>query len=198
MSVKVLIGIVIVSLAGCGGGGSGSSTESESSSNPTFSPQPQASSGSANANSVAVSQCQISTFDKTLLDAVNQARAAARVCGSKSMPKVAALTWNCTLADVASKHSEDMASNNFFSHTGSNGLSASNRVDNAGYEYTSFSENIAAGQITVDAVMTSWLGSEGHCKNIMSASVDEIGAARRINDQSDYGSYWTQVFGRQQ
>jgi len=49
-------------------------------------------------------------------------------------------------------------------------------------------ENIAFGQTTEAQVFNDWIASESHCKNIMTASFKEMGAARADN-------YWTQVFG---
>ena len=140
--------------------------------------------------------CELSAIDQSMLEAVNAARAQARLCGLNSMPSVPAVAWNCTLASVSVGHSSDMASNNFFSHTGSNGLSMVNRIENANYEYRSIGENIAAGQATVESVMSGWLESPGHCENIMSANYTELGAGRSINDNSQYRIYWTQNFGR--
>ncbi len=142
------------------------------------------------------SECQLLAIDEAMLALVNEARSQARMCGTNSMPAVSPLTWNCRLALAAAVHSEDMASMNFFSHTGSDGLSMVERSTAAGYEYRALGENIAAGYTTVEQVMAGWLNSPGHCRNIMSANFTEMGAARRINDNSDFRTYWTQVFGR--
>ncbi len=91
-----------------------------------------------------------------------------------------------------------MAENNFFSHTGSDGLSVSGRVTATGYDWSAVGENIAAGQSTVDQVMQSWLDSEGHCKNIMSDQFDEFAVSRVDTDSADYDHYWTQVFAAPQ
>ena len=87
-----------------------------------------------------------------------------------------------------------MATNNFFSHTGSDGLSVSNRVDATGYEWSTVGENIAAGQSTVTQVVQGWLNSEGHCRNIMNANFTELGAERVDSTSADFSTYWTQVF----
>jgi uncharacterized protein YkwD len=87
-----------------------------------------------------------------------------------------------------------MWDNNFFSHTGSDGLSVGDRVTNTGYVWTAIGENIAADQPTIDIVMKAWLDSPGHCANIMSASHMEIGAASYAVSGSDYPIYWTQDF----
>ena len=138
----------------------------------------------------------MSDSDKEMLTQVNNARSQARNCGTVNYKATASLSWNCTLETVADEHSRDMGDVNFFSHTGSDGLSVGDRVTNAGYDWTAVGENIAAGQPTIDAVMTAWLDSPGHCENIMSASYTEIGAASYAVSGSDYSIYWTQVFAR--
>ncbi len=136
----------------------------------------------------------MSDIDKEMLKQINAARSTARNCGNRSFPAAPPLTWNCTLARVALEHSKDMADNNFFSHTGSDGLYPSQRITNAGYRWRSVAENIAAGQDTVSEVMAVWLSSPGHCANIMKSKYTEVGAARYINDNSHYRIYWTQDF----
>jgi uncharacterized protein YkwD len=132
-----------------------------------------------------------------LLAAHNQARAQGRTCGSTYYPAASPLSWNCALAGAAELHSEDMASNNFFSHTGSDGLKAWHRASALGYNYSAIAENIAAGYRSVDSVMAGWLGSSGHCSSIMSNRYREMGAARVDNAASTYRTYWTGVFGSQ-
>jgi uncharacterized protein YkwD len=124
-----------------------------------------------------------------MLQLVNEARQKGCTCGTTVMPAVPAVTWNDLLAKAAYDHSKDMYTNNYFSHTGKNGSSAGDRIKAAGYNWLSYGENIANGYTSEQSVMNAWLASEGHCKNIMSASVKEMGAGRE-------GNYWTQVFGK--
>ena len=124
----------------------------------------------------------------TLLQLVNDTRQSGCICGSTVMPPVAPVTWNDQLASAALVHSNDMNSKNYFSHTGSNGSSAGDRITAAGYTWKAYGENIAKGHPTEKAVIDGWLTSEGHCKNIMSPFMKEMGAAR-------VGSYWTQELG---
>jgi uncharacterized protein YkwD len=138
----------------------------------------------------------MSDSDKEILTQVNIARSQARNCGTVNYIATEALSWNCTLENVALEHSRDMGDVNFFSHTGSDGLSAGDRVTNAGYDWSATGENIAAGQPSIDAVINAWLGSPGHCANIMSPIYTEIGAASYTVSGSDYPIYWTQVFAR--
>lgn len=126
-----------------------------------------------------------------LLDMVNQVRVSGCNCGSTFMPAVSPLTWNDELGKAAFEHSDDMKTNNYFSHTGSDNSNAGDRVKNEGYNWSTCGENIAWGQTTEQLVMNSWLKSEGHCKNIMNKAFKEMGAGRSDN-------YWTQVFGTKQ
>lgn len=150
---------------------------------------------------VPVFECDssdLTDLQQELLDAHNLARSVSRVCepGGPTLPAVAPLEWNCVLAEAAFNHSEDMATVNFFSHNGSDGLDAADRVTNLGYSYTAVGENIAAGQITVNDVMAGWLSSSGHCVNIMRSNYTELGAALVESSTADYPTYWTADFGR--
>jgi uncharacterized protein YkwD len=142
-----------------------------------------------------IDQC-MSENDKKMLTQVNTARSQPRNCGSKNYPATTALSWHCTLEDVAYAHSRDMGDHNFFNHTGSDGLTVDGRVTNEGYDWSALGENIAAGQQTIDIVMAAWLDSPGHCANIMHSVYTEFGAGSYNVDGSDYPIYWTQVFAK--
>jgi uncharacterized protein YkwD len=148
-----------------------------------------------NTSQNVIDQC-MSEADKQMLTQVNTARSQSRNCGSENYPATAALSWQCTLEGVAYAHNRDMGDHNFFSHTGSDGLTVGDRVRNAGYVWSAVGENIAAGQQTIDIVMAAWLESPGHCANIMRSMYTELGAASYRVDGSDYPIYWTQVFAR--
>ncbi|MEJ2669947.1 MAG: CAP domain-containing protein [Gammaproteobacteria bacterium] len=135
-----------------------------------------------------------SPIQQALLNAHNDARRVGRQCGDVFMPAAAPLTWSCTLAQAASNHSSDMATNNFFSHTGSDGLSPFDRMTNLGYLYRSAGENISAGYTSVESVLAGWLNSPGHCRNIMNPDFIELGAALEENANSTYRLYWTSDF----
>lgn len=139
---------------------------------------------------------------RAMLDAVNAARATARMCGTQRFAAAPPLRWNTQLEAAALAHSQHMATVNCFSHdmTGAepcrDGTPCSRAVA-AGYRYSRVGENIAAGATfsTVDAVVRAWLDSPGHCANIMNSALTEIGAARVDRSTSRYRIYWTQVFG---
>ena len=109
------------------------------------------------------------------------------------------LKLNDKLANAADDHSDSMAQDDFFSHTGADGSSVSDRVESNGYQYSTVGENIAAGQTTAQDVVQSWMDSPGHRANILNADYTEIGIGYEFleNDTGsvNYNHYWTQVFG---
>jgi uncharacterized protein YkwD len=137
--------------------------------------------------------CTPTSTTPNMLRLVNDARAMGRNCGTTFYPAVPPLTWDTRLEAAALGHSTDMATNNFFSHTGSDGSTLGQRVTRAGYTWTAVGENIAAGQADEAAAMSSWIASPGHCSNIMSPNYTQMGSA--LARGGSYGTYWTQDFG---
>ena len=161
--VSLFLSAVALSfLFGCGGGDSGTVSSS---------PSPPGDSGTG------TGVPGIDSIRQEFLDAVNQARSASRICGTDLYDAAPPVEWNDTLAMAAYLHSEDMASHQLFSHTGSDGSTPGERITREGYDWWTYGENIAVGYQTVSAVMQGWLGSEGHCRNIMNPAFAEIGAA---------------------
>jgi len=130
------------------------------------------------------------------LTLINELRSQTQVCGTTTYDAVDALTWNDALTAAAKEHSDNMANYNFFSHTGLDKSSVGDRITDQGYTWSSYGENIAAGQRSVQSVVDGWMQSEGHCKNIMSANVTQMGLACSVNSDADYTTYWTQDFAR--
>jgi uncharacterized protein YkwD len=182
----------VLALAACGGSGGGDPSSPGTSSSGGGS---SSSSGGGTTITVALEDaCGISGFGTAMLDAVNAARATARYCGADYFPAVAPLAWNAQLAQAAAGHSHDMADNDYSSHTGLDGRSAKDRIDATGYVGSYWGENIYGGPGSVDAAMTGWLASAGHCANIMNSHFEDFGAACASNASSTYGNYWTQNF----
>ncbi len=127
------------------------------------------------------------------LAAVNQARSVSQMCGSTLYNSAPPVSWSDNLAMAAYLHSEDMVLNDFFSHTGSDGSSAGQRITRQGYPWRTYGENIAVGYPTVSSVIQGWLGSEGHCRNLMNPAFTEIGAGYAIGSFGGNPSarYWT-------
>ncbi len=131
-----------------------------------------------------------------VMQRVNALRAAGAVCGTTAYAATGPLAWNSLLLQAASGHSSDMAQNNYFSHTSLDGRTMVQRVVATGYTYTNLGENIAAGQSTVESVITGWTNSPGHCQNLMNPAFRDIGVACVRSDTSSYRYYWTMVLGR--
>lgn len=116
-----------------------------------------------------------------------------RECGNTPYGPAPPVSWSDNLAMAAYLHSEDMVLNNFFSHTGSDGSSAGQRISRQGYPWRTYGENIAVGYPTVSSVIQGWLGSEGHCRNLMNPAFTEIGAGYAIGQfgGNPAACYWT-------
>jgi uncharacterized protein YkwD len=130
-----------------------------------------------------------STVNKTvLLQLVNDTRKKGCNCGGTYYAPVPAVTWNDQLEKAAWIHSNDMFQKKYFSHSGSDGSGSGERINNVGYSWKYYGENIAFGYSTEKEVVDGWLSSTGHCSNIMDGNFKEMGVAK-------VGEYWTQDFG---
>ncbi|MGV6817067.1 MAG: CAP domain-containing protein [Thiotrichales bacterium] len=126
---------------------------------------------------------------------INDARAQPRTCGEAGdFSATTLVSWNTQLFEAASGHSQDMITNNFFSHTGSDGLEVGDRIRSTGYVASAWGENISAGRTTAKEVIDAWLDSPGHCANIMNPLFTEIGAAYARDENTDFVTYWTLDF----
>jgi uncharacterized protein YkwD len=132
-------------------------------------------------------------FEEQVFVIVNQHRAAGADCGSAgAFPATAPLTMHGALRCAARNHSMDMAVRDFLSHTNPDGDGPAQRLDRAGYDWTTWGENIAWAYTTPELVMAAWMASPGHCANIMRGSFTEIGVGYyREGD----GHLWTLTFG---
>jgi uncharacterized protein YkwD len=131
-----------------------------------------------------------SAFAQQVVSLINQERANAGL---------SSLSVSGSLSSAAMGHSQDMAENNFFSHTGSNGSDLAGRLAAAGYSFSTAGENIYAGGGSNDSpysAVSSWMGSEGHRANILSSAFTEIGVGYWCNTNSEYEGYFTADFGR--
>lgn len=112
------------------------------------------------------------------------------------------VTLDARLSAAALAHSQDMASNNYFDHTGADGSSAADRVTRAGYDWSMTGENIAAGYDSPAEVMAGWMDSPGHRANILNCQYAHMGlgyvyeAGDSFPGPYGYSHYWTQAFGR--
>ncbi|MCC8026828.1 MAG: CAP domain-containing protein [Clostridium sp.] len=99
------------------------------------------------------------------------------------------LEWDDELAACAQERAYEIRE--LFSHTRPDGSDCFTILKEEGITYTSCGENIASGQRTPEAVMTAWMNSSGHKKNILKTSFDRMGVGcAYINGTY----YWVQIF----
>lgn len=103
------------------------------------------------------------------------------------------LALNDKLTAAAQRHSQDMATSHRMSHTGSDGSTMQARIDATRYAWSTIGENVAMGQPTAAAVMTAWMNSPGHRRNILNPAFTELGVGYARGGGQPY---WTQVFAR--
>lgn len=102
------------------------------------------------------------------------------------------LVASAELSNVARKKSEDMAKNNYFSHTSPTYGSPFEMMKSFGIKYNTAGENIARGQLTAQSVVNGWMNSSGHRANIINPSFNKIGVGHFKS--SNGTNYWTQMF----
>jgi uncharacterized protein YkwD len=133
---------------------------------------------------------------RRVLELTNQARAHARRCGRELFPAAPPLMLApVTLERAAAEHSQDMANHNYFDHTGRDGSSPAIRATRSGYQWRSVGENLASGIMSPEEVVSGWVGSPHHCANLMDAKFTQMAVAYSVNNSTNNGIYWTQMFG---
>ena len=91
------------------------------------------------------------------------------------------------LGIVASKHSEDMAMQNYFSHESPDFGDLQNRLEEAQIVYDSAGENIASNYYDSAEVLNGWLNSPDHRKVLLKDDFTHLGVGT-------FGKYYTQNF----
>jgi uncharacterized YkwD family protein len=124
-----------------------------------------------------------SAYQQEVLNIVNKERAA---------KGLSALKFNAELSKVATTKSQDMIDKAYFAHNSPTYGSPFDMMKKFGITYKTAGENIAMGQKTPQEVMTAWMNSEGHRKNILNSSFTEIGIG--IAKDKNGRLYWTQMF----
>ncbi|WP_368861486.1 CAP domain-containing protein [Streptomyces griseorubiginosus] len=71
-------------------------------------------------------------------------------------------------------------------------VTGAERISATGYRWSRVGENIAQGQQTPQAVMDTWMNSDGHRANILDCSFKDIGVGVHTGSG---GPWWTQDFG---
>ena len=128
---------------------------------------------------------------KAMLKLVNEARA-----NNGAGP----LRMNPDLELAAERHAKDSAANQMGGHTGSDGSSTQDRIEDSGYAVngtlagTLFGENAAQNEGgSIQDVFDGWKNSTGHWSTLTDPSYQETGFG--IGYDSDGVEYWVETFG---
>lgn len=124
---------------------------------------------------------------------LNELRKAGFTCpnGANYPPNNTPLLFDCRLWRASYLHSEDMAKNNYFSHTSRDGRSPWDRAKaQANGAFIANAENIAINNVAAAGAIEAWKRSDGHCRGMMNASRTSMGVG-------SYERHWTQMLGGQ-
>ncbi len=108
------------------------------------------------------------------------------------------VTVNAVLMAEAQRFSGIQADLGTLSHRGNDGTNAGQRLTRAGYTWRFYGENLAAGHITADDVVTAWMNSPSHRAIMLHPKAQEIGIGHthRGNDPARYVNYYAMEVGQ--
>jgi uncharacterized protein YkwD len=104
------------------------------------------------------------------------------------------LVQNSQLDRSAQAWTNAMVAHHDFSH----GSDFSRRISAVGFHFSAVGENIATGFTTPRAVVDAWMGSTGHCQNILNPSYAYVGTGvsrDSVSGSASGGATWTQDLG---
>lgn len=103
------------------------------------------------------------------------------------------LRANGRLNSSAQSWTNTMVRERAFSH----GTDFAARISAAGFHWSRVGENIATGFQTAASVVRAWMGSTGHCQNILDPAFREVGTGIDAGSAmgADARGTWTQDFG---
>lgn len=93
--------------------------------------------------------------------------------------------------NVARLKAQDLAENNYFSHTSAKYGTPFEMLSTSGVNYKTASENIA-GNSTIEGAINSWMNSDSHKNNILSTDFNYTGIA--VVHSNTYGKILVQLF----
>ncbi len=136
---------------------------------------PTAQAGVTAASSGAgTASCSFTTDVFKLTDAI------AAINAYRAQNNLPAYIVNTLLVRAAQRHANDMACNNFFTHTGTDGSTPQTRVAEAGYTASQVSENVYGSNPPLDGPgVVNWWKTDTtdprHNQNLLSTTYTEIG-----------------------
>ncbi|MBN1315103.1 MAG: CAP domain-containing protein [Anaerolineales bacterium] len=119
-----------------------------------------------------------------------------QINGERTLNGLPAYTSDADLVQAARSHCRDMADNNITGHPGSDGSSACQRMEEAGYDWDWCGEIIGWGfGGDPDLMFNWWMNSPLHHSMILATAYEDIGSGYAYNADSDYKHYWTVDMG---
>jgi uncharacterized protein YkwD len=106
------------------------------------------------------------------------------------------LTVSSQLNNSAQSWNDEMVSSGNFTH--GPGTAFATRISSAGYDWQMAGENIATGYLTPSDVVSAWMTSTDHCRNILDPSFRNVGTGETPAPVGGFASgaaTWTQDFG---
>ncbi|HJS93908.1 MAG TPA: CAP domain-containing protein [Solirubrobacteraceae bacterium] len=112
---------------------------------------------------------------------------------ARSQHHLPPLSASPQLHHSAQAWTDAMVSSDQFTH----GTNFAGRISAAGYVWRSAGENIATGFSTPRSVVHAWMGSTGHCENILNPTFRNVGtgvSTRPVKGYATGTGTWTQDF----
>jgi uncharacterized protein YkwD len=107
---------------------------------------------------------------------------------SRGLPALAA---SSKLDRSAQGWTNELVSHHEFTH----GADFAVRISAAGFHWSQAGENIATGYPTPATVVAGWMGSTGHCENILDPAFRDVGTGVNAGATVVSPGTWTQDFG---
>lgn len=101
------------------------------------------------------------------------------------------LKWSALAQKASLLHSQDMATNQYFSHTNLSGESPFVRMEDVGIKFSTAAENLAMGQTSAIFAHEGLMNSIGHRENIINPNLKELGVGVAFHKNTPY---YTQKF----
>lgn len=123
------------------------------------------------------------TLHRAMFDALNAYRTQA------GLPT---LIYSRRLEIAADAHCQDLWNRRFFDHINPDGRNPGQRAVLVGFCHEYVGENIAAGQSSVQTVMTAWRNSPAHNENMLEPQYRYVGMG--VSTDENGRIYWAQEF----
>lgn len=101
------------------------------------------------------------------------------------------LVWSDKAGQATDVRAKELVT--LFDHKRPDGSSCFTALDQAGVNYRTCGENIAAGQQTPAEVVADWMNSEGHRENILNGDYKYLGVGYYYSN-AGYRHQWVQLF----